>query len=177
MTPANLNNTKNHKWSAEPVAQAGGDILITLKSTLAGKHLVVGAYFPLEQYNIIFTPGEADADNSILEVSHTERFVGEPVKIFITPYDKYNNYIDAARYKDETPYQVKYNNEGDPLKVIMTKYNVEERNGLNVLSYPGTFYVKGTTTVYGFIDDKPIKCVSCRINIKSRDIETYDAFR
>ena len=177
MTPANLNNTKNHKWSAEPVAQAGGDILITLKSTLAGKHLVVGAYFPLEQYNIIFTPGEADADNSILEVSHTERFVGEPVKIFITPYDKYNNYIDAARYKDETPYQVKYNNEGDPLKVIMTKYDVEERNGLNVLSYPGAFYVKGTTTVYGFIDDKPIKCVTCRINIKSRDIETYDAFR
>ena len=177
MTPVNVNKTKNHKWSAEPSAQFDGDVLITLQSTLADKHVVVGTYFPLEQYFIVFTPGEADADNSLLEVSHTERYVGEPVKIFITPYDKYNNYIDAMRYKDETPYQVKYTNEGDPLKVIMTKYDVEERNGLNVLSYPGAFYVKGTTHVYGYIDDAPIKCVTCRILIKARDIDTYKAFR
>ena len=81
------------------------------------------------------------------------------------------------RYKDETPYQVKYTNEGDPLKVIMTKYDVEERNGLNVLSYPGAFYVKGTTHVYGYIDDAPIKCVTCRILIKAKDIDNYTAFR
>ena len=176
---APINNTKSHTWSADTTAQANGEILITLKSTFAKEHIVVGAYFPLEKYSIVFTPGEAYADNCKLEVSHTERYVGEEVKIYITAYDKYNNYIDSSKYKDSSPFQVKYANEGNTLKVIMEKYSIQVKDSLNVLSYPGTFYVRGTTTIYGYIDSKQIQCVSCRINIKSRDIDflSYDAKR
>ena len=85
MTPANLNYQKNQNGVLSQQYRLG--VIIRLKSTLADKHLVVGAYFPLEQYYIVFTPDEDDADDSILEIGHTERFVGEPAKIFITHYD------------------------------------------------------------------------------------------
>ena len=177
MAPANV--SKTHTWSAEPAAQPNGDIIITLKSTYAIEHVVVGAYFPLEKYTIIFTPGTEDADNSELDVSHTERWVGEEAKIFITPYDKYNNYIDASRYEKTSPYQVKYSNEGESKKLILEKYSIEVREGKNVLAYPGKFYIRGTTKVDGYIDTAPIKCVYCRININAKDIDflSYNAFR
>ena len=166
---APINIIQGHTWSAEPVAQKNGDIIITLKSTYANEHLVTGLYFP-NKYNIIFTHGEPDADNSLLEVSKKEAWVAEEVKIYITPYDKYNNYIDASEYKDISPYQVKYTNEGNTTKVILEKYIIEKKEELNVISYNGTFYVKGTTKINGFIDTKEIKCITCRINIKSKDI-------
>ena len=170
MNPSN--SVKGHTWSAEPVSQNNGDILITLKSTYAGEHIVTGKYFPLDKYKIIFTPGAPNADNSELEVSKTEAFAGEEIRVFITPYDKYNNYIDAKQFENESPYQVKYTDEqSNSPKVILEKPIVESRNDLNVLSYPAVFYVKGITTVSGFIDLAQIKCVSCRVNIKTKDID------
>ena len=162
---------KIYSYSAEPVSHTNGDIIITLKSTYAGLHNVTGLYFPLNLYTITFTHGEPDADNSIIEVSHTERYVGEEVKVYITPYDKFNNYIDANEYKETSPYQVKYSNEGENEKKVFTeKYSIEVKDGLKVLSYPGAFFIKGTTIVFGFIDNQQIKCVSCRVNIKAKDL-------
>ena len=68
------------------------------------EHIIVGEYFPLEKYTIIFTPGEAYADKSLLEVNEIERWVRQEVKIYVTPFDKYNNYIDASIYKNVSPY-------------------------------------------------------------------------
>ena len=163
---------KGHTYKAEPVAQANGDVIITITSTYAYTHVVVGKYFPLEFYNITFTHGIANEDNSYIEVSHRDRFVGEEAKVYIYCYDKYNNYIDANEYKETSPYQVKHNNEKETeLKVVSEKYGIEVREGLNVLSYPGTFYISGITVVHGYIGTKEISCHSCRINIKSRDID------
>ena len=177
---APINNTKTFTWSTELAPQANGEIIITLKSTFAIEHNVVGKYFPLELYTIIFTPGKANADNSLLEVSHTERWVGEEVKIYITPYDQFNNYIDPIiRYKDESPYQVKYSNDVEKNQVIKSKYNIELKGEINVLSYPSSFFIRGMTTINGYIDVDPIYCNSCRINIKAKDIYflNYNAFR
>ena len=176
---APVNNTKTHTWSAETAAQANGEIIITLKSTYANEHIVVGAYFPLEKYTIIFTPGAAYAENSLLEVSDTEIWVGEEVKIYVTPFDKYNNYIDASIYKDVSPYQIKYSNEKEANQVIKIKQEIEVKDGRNVLSYPASFFVRGITTVNGYIDISPIICVSCRININAKDIDflNYNALR
>jgi len=174
MVPSN-STIVGHKYVADLAAQANGEIIITLTSTYAGEHVCTGLYFPLDKYTILFTHGEPDADNSIVDVSHTERYVGEEVKVYITPYDKYNNYIDAMEYKDVSPYQVKYSNEVQSEKKVMTiKYSVENKDGLNVLSYPGAFFIKGITTVYGFIDTKQVHCRSCRINIKAKDISFPD---
>ena len=130
-------------WSTEFAPQANGVMIITLKSTFAIEHSVVGGYFPLELYTIIFTPGKANADNSLLYVSHTERMVGEDVKIYITPYDQFNNYIEPTiRYKDESPYQVKYSNDVEKNKVIKSKYNIELKGEINVLSYPASFFIR-----------------------------------
>ena len=164
-------SVKNYEYSAETVAQKTGDITVTLKSTYAGEHIVVGAFFPLTNYTITFTHGEPSADNSILEVSQKEAFVGETIKIYITPYDKYSNLIDANEYKDISPYQVKYTNEGNTTKIIMQKHSIEAVNSINVLSYPGEFYVRGYTNFFGYIDTNQIKCVSCRVNIKSREVD------
>ena len=58
------------------------------------------------------------------------------------------NYIDANEFKQTSPYQVIYNKEKDKaMKVFSEKYTIETKNKSNVLSYPGTFYVKGTSTV------------------------------
>jgi len=164
-------SVKNYEYSAETVAQKTGDITITLKSTYAGEHIVVGSFFPLTNYTITFTHGEPSADNSILEVSKKEATVGETIKIYITPYDKYSNLIDANEYKDISPYQVKYTNEGNTTKIIMEKHSIEAVNSVNVLSYPGEFYVRGYANFYGYIDINQIKCVSCRVNIKSSDVD------
>ena len=177
---APINNTKTFTWSTELAPQANGEIIITLKSTFAIEHNVVGAYFPYELYTIIFTPGKANADNSLLDVSHTERWVGEEVKIFITPFDQFNNYIDPIiRYKDDSPYQIKYSNNVEKNKVIKSKYSIELKGEKNVLSYPASFFIRGITTVNGYIDVEPIYCNSCRINIKAKDIYflNYKAFR
>ena len=168
---APVNTSKSHTWSADLAAQANGEIIITLKSTYAIEHIVVGKYFQLDQYSIIFTPGAPNADNSLLEVSDTDVWVGQEVKIYITPYDKYNNYIDASAYKDVSPYQVKYSNEKETNKVITVKQSVEVKDGKNVLTYPASFYVKGITTINGYIDANPIHCVVCKINIKAKDID------
>ena len=165
-----------HTWSAEPLAQKNGEILITLKSTLAREHAVTGLYFPLEKYKIIFTHGAPDADNSLLEVSKTEALVGEPVKVYITPYDKYNNYIDANEFAETSPYQVKYTSPGNTTKVIMEKYKIEKKDDLDVLSYDGVFYIKGITKFNGFIDTKEIKCVTCRINIIAEDLDFLSSY-
>ena len=165
-----VKTVKSHKYTAETESNKDGVIIITLQSTYAGEHTVEGAYFPLEKYSIVFTHGQPSADNSLLDISHTERYVGEEVKIYITPYDKYNNYINANEYKTTSPYQVKYTNEGNITKIIMQAYSIEEVQGKNVLSYPGTFYVRGNTDVYGYIDTDQIRCVKCRINIKSKDV-------
>ena len=135
-------------------------------------------YFPLEKYTILFTPGEANADNSELEVSDTEVFVGDPIKAFITPRDKYNNLIDANRYKDESPFQVKYT-DGDETKVITKKHEIEERDDHTVLSYEVIFTIKGTSYVSGYLDTLPIKCVSCVVNVKAKDLDflNYKALR
>ena len=162
---------KTHTWSAEPVAQKNGEIIITLKSTYAGEHLVTGLYFE-KSYTIIFTPGYPNADNSELEVSETEIYAGQEIRIYITPYDKYHNYIDASQYSEISPYQVKYVNEGSTtVNVITEKHRIDVKNGKNVLSYPGTFTVRGTTNVNGYIDTEQIKCISCRVNIKTKDID------
>ena len=149
------------------------------RELIFNEHIVFGAYFPLEKYSIIFTPGAAYADNSLLEVSDTERWVGQEVKIYVTPFDKYNNYIDASIYKDVSPYQIKYSNEKEANQVIKIKQEIEVKDGRNVLSYPASFFVRGITTVSGYIDISPIICVSCRINIKAKDIDflKYNALR
>ena len=163
---------KTHTWSAEPIAQKTGEIIITLKSTYAGEHTVTGLYFPEKAYTITFTPGSPDADNSETEVSKTEIYAGEEIRIYITPYDKYRNYIDASQYEETSPYQVKYVNEGSTtIHVITEKHRIDVKNDKNVLSYPGTFTVRGTTNVNGYIDTAQIKCVSCRVNIKTKDID------
>ena len=177
---APINNTKTFIWNTELAPQANGEIIITLKSTYAIEHNVVGAYFPLELYTIIFTPGKANPDNSLLDISHTERWVGEEVKIFITPYDQFNNYIDPLiRYKDQSPYQVKYSNDVEKNQVIKSKYSIELKGEKNVISYPASFFIRGITTINGYIDVDPIYCNSCRINIKAKDIYflNYNAFR
>ena len=43
---------KNYEYSAETVAQNTGKVTITLKSTYAGEHILVGALLPLESYTI-----------------------------------------------------------------------------------------------------------------------------
>jgi len=164
-------NTKL-KYDIDSSKQASGEILITVTSQFASKHAVAGKYFPEKYYDITFTHGTPDASNSRYIVSKTEIFVGEEVKVYVYAYDKYNNYIDANEFKDASPYQVKYNNDKEnTLKVFTEKYSIEKKDDTNVLSYPGTFFIKGTSTVWTYIDTKQITCETCRVNVKTKDID------
>ena len=163
-------NTKL-KYSIDPSKQANGEIFITITSQFANKHAVTGKFFPKDYYDITFTHGIPDSGNSRYKVSKTEIFVGEDLKVFIIAYDKYNNYIDANEFKETSPYQVKYNNEKDnAMKVFTEKYSIETKDGLNVLSYPGSFFIKGTSTVWAYIDTKQIICEVCRVNVKTKNM-------
>ena len=50
------------------------------------------------------------------------------------------------------------NEKDKAIKVFSEKYAIETKGKSNVLSYPGTLYVKGTSTVLAWIDTKPITC-------------------
>ena len=64
-----------------------------------------------------------------------------------------------------------YNNEKDKaIKVFSEKYAIETKGKSNVLSYPGTLYVKGTSTIWACIDTKPITCNKCRVEDKTKNI-------
>ena len=167
---------KNYEYNVETVIQKDGEILITLKSTYAGEHIVAGALLPLSNYYITFTHGEPSADNSILQVNKKVAGVGETVNIYITPYDKYFNLIDASEYQETTPYQVKYTNEGDTTKVIMEKHSIEKVDSINVIAYSGAFYIRGYVNFFGYLDTQQIKCVSCRTEIQSGDVDFKNSF-
>ena len=164
-------SVENYNYKVETVAQKNGEILVTLKSTYAGDHVVSGLLLPLPQYSIKFTHGRPNPENSILEVGQKEAWVAEKINIYITPYDKYFNLIDANEYAKTSPYQVKYTNGGNTIKVITEKPSIKKVNNVKVLSYSGAFYVRGNANFYGYVDNKKIKCVSCLVDIKSKDID------
>ena len=53
----------------------------------------------------------------------------------------------------------------------MEKHNIEVKDNINVISYPGAFYVKGYTNFYGYLDTQQIKCISCRVEIQSGNLD------
>ena len=167
---------KSHTWSAEPVAQKNGDIIITLKSTFASLHTVTGLYFPLEEYTLLFTHGEPVAENSISDVNKVEAYIDEEVKMCIIAYDKYNNYIDANELKDKNPFIAKYSNEKENTKVELTNFAVELYNSKNALCYPKSFTLTGITTMLGYINDKQIKFDKYRVNIKTKDLSFLNSY-
>ena len=169
-------SVKNYEYNVETAIQKNGEILITLKSTYAGEHIVAGSLLPLANYYITFIHGEPCADNSILEVNKKVARVGEIVNIYITPYDKYFNLIDANEYQEISPYQVKYTNEGNTTKVIMEKHSIETIDSINVISYSGAFYIRGFVNFFGYLDTQQVKCVSCRTEIQSGDVEFKNSY-
>ena len=166
---------KNHEYSINFVAQNNGEIIITVNSTYAGEHIINGALFPLSDYIITFTHGEPNPDNSLLEVSKKEAWVEEKIKIYITPYDKYFNLIDANEYQKNSPYQIKYGNDEYNIKVINESHSIETVENINKISYSGQFYIRGYTYFFGYLGTIPIKCVSCHVNIKSKDIDFHNS--
>jgi hypothetical protein len=97
----------------------------------------------------------ADASNSKYEVCKTEIF------------DKYNNYIDDYQFKQTFHYKVIYNNENDNgMKVFSENYIIETKDKSNVLSHPGTFYVKGTSIIWAYIVTKSIALIYAELKLK-----------
>ena len=167
----NINPTTvvtNHKYIIKSESQ-NGKITLTVNSTYAGEHILKGRLLKYN-YTLTFLPGEPNADNSILTVSEKEAWVEQIINITITPYDKYFNLIDAKKYEHKSPYSVKFTSEGKQEQLIIEKYSINKENNINVISYRGNFTVRGYTNLVGYLNTYPIKCVSCRVYIKSKDI-------
>ena len=79
--------------------------------------------------------------------------------------------IDAKKYEQQSPFNVKFTSEGKEAQLIKENYKIEKVGDINVISYPGNFTVRGYTNLVGYLDTNSIKCVSCRVNIKSKDID------
>ena len=97
-------------YSHNETQQNEVEIKVTLKSNFAGKFKLTSKYFQLKAYYVTFVPGEP-GEKSILEVDKTVVSAGEIVTVYIIPYDKYENLIDATAYKNSNsnPYKVNYN--------------------------------------------------------------------
>ena len=159
----------NHIYTIDSESKKG-NITLTVKSTYAGEHIIQGKFLP-DNYTITFIPGNPNAENSLLSVSEKEAWVEQIIKIYITPYDKYFNLIDAKKFEKQSPFNVKFTSEGKEAQLIKENYKIEKVGDINVISYPGNFTVRGYTNLVGYLDTNSIKCVSCRVNIKSKDID------
>ena len=114
------------------ISPNNGELIIDLNSTLAGKFKLTINYFQKETYYYVnFVPGEL-SDKSILEVDKTVITVGENVTIYIIPYDKYENLINATLYKHSNiSFEVSYNNGKSNVNV-----DVGDPEIVNIVNYP-----------------------------------------
>ena len=168
----NVTKRADSVYSATPVANSNGEIIITIESTLTGEHILTGDLFPLDKYTITFVHGPPYASNCLLEVDKTKIYAGDTVKGLITLYDKYHNYIDASEYKTNSPFTVNYNLEGSTTTTAMKEYSVEKNaEDLNVLSYPTVLTQVGKTHVNAYIEKDAVKCVSCVVDVLAKDMD------
>ena len=139
-------------YSHNEIPQTNGQIIIDLQSTLAGKHKVIGTFFPLDAYYVTFVHGDA-SEKSILEVDKTVITAGETVVAYIIPYDKYGNLIDANIYKDSNPYTVSYKTETSNVYVKVEKYEIRKITNYTVIAYDITLIESGETTINGKVEE------------------------
>ena len=142
-------------YSHNEIPQNNGQIIIDMQSTLAGKHKIIGTYFPLDAYYVTFVHGDA-SEKSILEVDKTVIKAGESVKAYIISYDKYGNLIDANIYKDNNPFTVTYKSEKSNTNIIAEKYQIEKIGNYTAVAYDITLTEAGKTTISGKVKENPL---------------------
>ena len=133
--------------------QENGEFIIDLNTTLVGKYKLNGKYFPLETYYITFIPGKASS-KSILEVDKTVITAGETLTVYIIPYDKYENLIDANKYiNSNTPFNVTYNYFGSSDEIYAQNPRITYILNNPIISYENKFTQVGEVIIAGRVGE------------------------
>ena len=130
LEPVFKDRVRNNFYKYE-ISQNNGEFIIVLNSTLAGKHKLIINYIQNEIYYVTFVPGKP-SEKSILEVDKTLITVGENVTVYIIPYDKYENLIDANNYKiKNNPFNFSYNSITSNGHIYVKIYDITK-----IINYP-----------------------------------------
>ena len=161
-------------YSNKELLQENGTVIINLNITLAGKYILSGKYFPLKTYNINFIPGEP-SEKSILEVDKTVIKAGEKVTVYIIPYDKYENLIDANIYKDnnndKNPFIVSYNNLTSNKDNYAENFEVVKIINYLIISYDVKLTQAGDITISGKVGENILNHRT--VTVKHAEIDFY----
>ena len=172
-----INTNKKDKYIESSIKNnIDGSFILTIYPIYSGDYEIKSVYFEYT-YNFKSIAGEINEENTFIdEVENV--IAGNNSLIYIMTYDKYKNFIDLSnnnpkdlfslylRYKDEE------NNEyGDYKNIQFLK--IEERNGLNVITFQSKLEKKGIYEIKGYINnsEKNIKCHNCFVNVESNEID------
>ena len=172
-----INTNKKDKYIESSIKNnIDGSFILTIYPIYSGDYEIKSVYFEYT-YNFKSIAGEINEENTFIdEVENV--IAGNNSLIYIMTYDKYKNFIDLSnnnpkdlfslylRYKDEE------NNEyGDYKNIQFLK--IEERNGLNVITFQSKLEKKGIYEIKGYINnsEKNIKCHNCFVNVESNQMD------
>ena len=160
------------------ILQNRGEFTIVLNSTLAGKFKLIGKYFPLEIYYVTFIPSDP-TEKSILEVDKTVITAGEIVTIYIIPYDKYENLIDAKKFKDSNPnpFNIIYKNGKFSENNYAENYKITKILNYQLISYEVNLTQTGEITVTGIIEGVSLNNRTITVNSAEIDFQQSKVYR
>ena len=176
LEPEFKDRVRNNFYKYE-ISQNNGEFIIVLNSTLAGKHKLTINYIQNEIYYVTFVPGKP-SEKSILEVDKTLITVGENVTVYIIPYDKYENLIDANNYKNKNnPFNVSYNSITSNGHIYVKNYDITKIINYTIISYEIQMVEDGEITIKGEIGDIELNNRTITVKLAEIDFSSSVIFR
>ena len=163
-------------YSHKEILQSNGEYIIDLNSTLAGKFKLTGKYFSSEIYYVTFIP-DKPSEKSILEVDKTIVNAGEIVTVYIIPYDKYENLIDATILKDSNPFIVSYNNLTSNENICAKNFKITNIITYQIISYDINLTEAGEIIISGKIGDNSLNTRTVTVNPNEMDLMRSKIYR
>ena len=160
--PVSIVRSGNDFFNYE-ISLSNGEIIINLNSTLAGKFKLTGKYLSSKIYYVTFVPGEP-SEKSILEVDKNVVNAGEKVTVYIIPYDKYENLINATKFKDSNPFIVSYNNLTSNENICAKNFKITNILTYQIISYEVNLTEAGKITINGKIGNNPLNTRTITVN-------------
>ena len=159
------------------ISENNGEVIINLYSTLAGKHKLIINYFQQETYYVNFIPGKP-SEKSILEIDKNVITVGEIVTVYIIPYDKYENLIDAKIYENSNNlFNVSYSNLTSNDDIYAQNPQIVEIINYKLISYSIKLTQVGKITIKGKVGENLLNTRTVIVNLAEIDFYRSEVYR
>ena len=170
--------------TSETKVNYDNSISLLIKPIYAGTYRINSLFWEDTSYSFISKPGAVSNKNTYIETIK-ESVAGNDVKVYVYPYDDYNNYIDPQIYlKDiNSLFTLYYKYPNQDISEGYSDYTsipysaIEEVDGKKVAVFKVQMTNKGDNVIKGIFNENgdDIKCENCIVNIKAGELSINDS--